>query len=158
MATPAPALLPPAAPPSAVDADGVSFLIGRWKGLVRQKRNPFIHRQTEPPVTTESKQLSEPRRVFCRSNWGIIEDWLVVRHDLPTNQYWYEDSEGLKGVASPGGDRIVYEGNRTFDGHSLRWRLTNQARGADAFDLSMEWSENSKDWHTIYEAAFRRNP
>jgi serine/threonine protein kinase len=138
--------------------DGVSFLVGRWKGRVRQMKNPFIHREIERSVSTECRRLDDPRRVFCRSDWGILEDWLVVRHDVQANKYLYEDSDGLRGEARAGGDKIVYAGNRTFDGRSIAWRLTHQARGLEAFEITMEWSRDSKDWFTIYDAAFHRSP
>jgi serine/threonine protein kinase len=157
-ATPTLAPSPSALPSPDPSADGVSFLIGGWKGLVRQKKNPFIHRELERAVRTECKQLYGPRRVFCRNNWGIIEDWLVVRHDVSTNEYFYEDSDGLTGSGRARDDTIIYQGTRSFDGRSLAWRMTHHTRGPDAFELSMEWSRDSRDWYTIYDAAFHRNP
>jgi serine/threonine-protein kinase len=162
---PTPAPLPtetmPATPPARADetlTDDFSFLIGRWKGTVRQRKNPFIHRELERPVSTECRRLLDPPRVFCKNDWGIIEDWMVVRHDAKSSSYLYEDSDGQRGVAAPGGDEIVYRGSRVFDGRAVSWRLTHHARGPDSFDLRMDWSRDSEAWHTIYEADFRRAP
>jgi hypothetical protein len=164
-ATPTPAPSPtetmPTAPPGRVDeavTDDLSFLIGRWNGTVRQRKNPFIRRELERPVTTECRRLLDPTRIFCRNDWGIIEDWMVVRHDAKSTSYLYEDSDGQKGVAALGRDEIVYRGSRVFDGRAVSWRLTHHSRGRDAFDLRMDWSRDSEAWHTIYEADFRRAP
>jgi hypothetical protein len=123
---------------------------------VRQKKNPFIHRELERSVSTECKRLSDPPRVFCRNDWGIVEDWLVVRHDPFVNRYWYEDSEGQKGSSGAGGDTFVYHGTRVFEGRSVSWRLTHVNRGPDSFEIRMDWSRDAREWHTIYDATFER--
>lgn len=158
-----PSLVAPAPPPpdSATPAtdgtvDGVSFLVGRWKGTVRQKKNPFIRRELERSVSTECKRLSDPPRVFCRNDWGIVEDWLVVRHDPFANRFWYEDSEGQKGFAVSGSDSLVYHGTRVFEGRTVSWRLTHVSRGLDSFEIRMDWSRDAREWHTIYDATFGR--
>jgi hypothetical protein len=125
---------------------------------VRQRKNPFIHRELEHAVRTECKRLDGPPRVLCRSDWGILEDWLVVRKDPDTSLYLYEDSDGMKARGTRDGDRIVYEGDRLFDGRNVAWRLTHLSRGRDAFALEMRWSRDARDWHTVYEAAFERSP
>jgi serine/threonine protein kinase len=156
----APAPPPPVSAAPAADAtvDGVSFLIGRWKGTVRHRKNPFIRRELERSVNTECKRLSDPSRVFCRNDWGIVDDWLVVRHDPYANRYWYEDSEGQKGSASAEGDALVYHGTRAFEGRSVSWRLTHVNRGPDSFEIQMDWSRDAREWHTIYDASFGRLP
>jgi hypothetical protein len=160
-AAPAPAepiAVPAPSPSPTVIVDGVSVLVGRWTGQVRQKKNPFIRRELERSVRTECKRLQSPSRVFCRNDWGIIEDWLVVRHDPTTDRYWYEDSDGLKGESAGGAERVVYEGKRVFEGKNVAWRLTHLTRGPDAFALQLEWSRDPGAWHTIYEASFQRSP
>jgi hypothetical protein len=152
-----PSLAPSPTPAAVAIVDGVTYLVGRWSGQVRQTKNPFIRRDLVRPVRTECRRLSEPWRVFCRNDWGIIEDWVVMRHDPAADRYWYEDSDGLRASAQ-GGDRIVYEGSRVFEGRTVLWRLTCLRQGEDAFALRMEWSRKPAAWHTIYEASFRRSP
>jgi hypothetical protein len=157
-AVPPPSLTPPPTPTPGPVTDGVAFLVGRWSGRVRQKKNPFIRRELDRPVSTECKRLHEPSRVFCRNDWGIIEDWVVMRHDLDSNLYWYEDSDGLRASASPGDQKVVYQGSRAFQGRTVSWRLTCLLQGPDAFAFEMQWSRDPASWHTIYDASFKRGP
>jgi tRNA A-37 threonylcarbamoyl transferase component Bud32 len=151
---------PPASAPTtaAADmADGVSFLVGQWTGHVLQRKNPFSRRELERSVKTECRRLPDPSRVFCRNDWGIIEDWVAIRHDPPKDRYLYEDSDGLKALGIANGAEMVYEGTLKFKGETLSWRLTCIRRGRDSFTLQMQWSRDSTAWYTIYDAAYQRD-